>query len=504
MNKIAYAGFLHESNSFAPYSADLDDFVQGGGYIPLSRGDEILTNAADVNLAISGGLQYGVEKNWTLLPSLWAGAIPSAPLTYEAYESLTSEIIDRIASFDAIDGIFLDLHGAMMAEHVDDGEGELLERLRKAVGYDIPIVCALDLHGNITKKMFALADGLVGFRTYPHIDMKETGYRAAKVLDRLMQSKNNWHKAMRRADFLTPIAWQCTSLEPAASLYKLVEKAENSPHISSVSLFMGFPAADFDECGATIFVYGDDINTVEANADRLLDELNDRESAFKGKAWLPSDAVNEAMSLALTSDLPIIIADTQDNPGAGGSSDTTGMIAALVNCGATKAAIGLIVDAQTVAAAHKLREGDLLHCKLGGKSGIMGDQPFEADFTIERLFDAKVKAQGAYFGGTEMDLGPAVCLLIGDVRVVVTTHAAQMADRAFFQMAGIIPEEQNILVVKSSVHFRADFTPIAQDIIVATAPGSMPLSPASFPWKKLRADLRVEPNGAMFSQLSNV
>ncbi len=168
---------------------------------------------------------------------------------------------------------------------------------------------------------------------------------------------------------------------------------------------------------------------------------------------------------------PIVIADTQDNPGAGGDSDTTGMLRALVRNGATNAAIGVIVDPESAKAAHAAGPGAIVRLALGGKSGIPGDAPFEHNFVVETLSDGKFAAPGPYFGGSMMNLGPSACLRVGGVRVVVGSRKAQLADQAMFRFVGIEPSEQSILVNKSSVHFRADFEPIAEKIIICAAPG---------------------------------
>lgn len=494
--RVAVAGFLHETNTFAANPANMAAFVQGGGYIPWSRGDEVLKNAVDINLGIAGALKFAKKAGWNVVPILWAGAIPSAPVTQDAYETIVSQIVEGLRDCGDLDGIFIDLHGAMVAEHIDDGEGELLERVR-AVRPHEPLAVALDLHGNITKKMFVHTDVMVGFRTYPHIDMAETGYRSAQALDALMHNgKDNWHKTMLQGDYLIPIAWQCTDEQPAKNLYAMTDNLPAG--VETASLFMGFPAADFDECGSSVFAYGWDEQAVNQQADKIAKALADAEPAFAGTAYMPVEGVQKAMELAQNASRPVVIADTQDNPGAGGSSDTTGMLRALVQCGAERAAIGCIHDAEAAKVAHVAGEGEEIEIALGGKSGIEGDEPFVARFVVEKLSDGKAHATGPYYGGAWLDMGLSACLRLGGTRIVVTTNLAQMADRALYRMVGIEPEQQAILVNKSSVHFRADFAPIAEKLLVCTAPGAMPLSPAQLSWKKLRSGLRLEPLGAEF------
>ena len=195
---------------------------------------------------------------------------------------------------------------------------------------------------------------------------------------------------------------------------------------------------------------------------------------------------------------PVIIADTQDNPGAGGDSDTTGMLRALVRNQATRAAIGAIYDPASARAAHAAGVGATVELALGGKSGIAGDGPYHATFTVETLSDGKFVAPGPYYGGRDMDMGPSAALRIGDVRVVVSSHKAQLADQSMFRYVGIEPTAQAILVNKSSVHFRADFEPIAAKLLICAAPGAMPADTSTLPWTRLRPGIRLKPNGPAF------
>jgi microcystin degradation protein MlrC len=231
--------------------------------------------------------------------------------------------------------------------------------------------------------------------------------------------------------------------------------------------------------------------------------IESHERDFDGRIYAPDEGVQLAMQLSKGARKPIIIADTQDNPGAGGDSDTTGMLRALVRNKAMRAAIGAIYDPASAKAAHQAGIGASVKLSLGGKSGIPGDAPFEETFTVETMSDGKFVAPGPYFGGRDMDMGPSVCLRIDGVRVVVSSHKAQLADQAMFRYVGIEPTEQAILVNKSSVHFRADFEPIAEKMLICAAPGAMPADPASLPWTNLRPGVRLKPNGRPFVPSAN-
>jgi len=195
-----------------------------------------------------------------------------------------------------------------------------------------------------------------------------------------------------------------------------------------------------------------------------------------------------------------VIADTQDNPGAGGNSDTTGMLRALVGAHAQRAAIGLIVDPEAALAAHAAGAGASIEIGLGGKSRIPGDAPFHARFAVEKLAQGRFTCAGPFYRGVHMNLGPCARLAIGGVRIVVASDKPQMAAQEMFRFIGIEPAREAILVNKSSVHFRADFAPIAEEILVCKAPGPMLADPSDFPWRNLAPGIRLKPNGPRFAK----
>src|SRR5439155_9265060 len=242
-------------------------------------------------------------------------------------------ILDDLAAQAPIDGVYLDLHGAMVAEHHEDGEGELLRRIRGLLGDGVPIVTSLDYHTNMTPEMVRHASAMVGYRTYPHIDMAATGGRAARLLDRLLTERRPLYKAYRQLDFLIPLVWQCTGAEPARGIFALINDIEGGPAshnqgIVAVTHTPGFPPADIANCGPALVVYGHDREAAEAAADRLAAAIGEREAAFAGKLYTPKEAVAEALSLACGATRPIVLADIQDNPGAGGTSDSVGLLRA--------------------------------------------------------------------------------------------------------------------------------------------------------------------------------
>jgi microcystin degradation protein MlrC len=497
MTRIAVGGFLHETNTFAPTKATYADFVHGGGWPAMTHGGDVLKTMRNVNIGLAGFVDAAEGRGWELVPTVACGASPSAHVTEDAFERIVKVMVDGIAAAGPLDAVYLDLHGAMVTEHLDDGEGEILARVRRVIGSDLPLVVSLDLHANVTPEMVEYADALIAYRTYPHVDMADTGRAAAGHLALLLGTKQKYAKAFRQLPFLIPISWQCTRDQPTEGIYRKLA-ALQSDAVPTLSFAPGFPAADFAHCGPSVFAYGRTQADADAAADQLAAIVEGHEDDFDGRIFSPDEGVLHAMDLATRASKPVVIADTQDNPGAGGDSDTTGMLRALVRNNATKAAIGVIYDPASAKAAHAAGVGASITLALGGKSGIPGDAPYRETFIVEQLSDGKFIASGPYYGGRDMDMGPSACLRIGDVRVVVSSHKAQLADQSMYRYVGIEPTKQSILVNKSSVHFRADFEPIAEQLLICAAPGAMPADTAALPWTRLRPGVRIKPNGPAF------
>ena len=498
MTRIAVGGFLHETNTFAPTKATYDDFVHGGGWPAMAQGADLLRTMRDINVGLAGFVGQAAARGWELVPTIACAASPSAHVTEDAFERVVKLMVDGIAAAGRLDAVYLDLHGAMVTEHLDDGEGEILARVRKLIGTELPVVVSLDLHANVTPQMMKHADALIAYRTYPHVDMADTGRAAANHLALLLRSRQVLAKAFRQLPFLIPISWQCTNDQPASGIYRQLA-ALQSEAVPTLSFAPGFPAADFPDCGPSVFAYGRTQADADAAADAMATLIIGHEDDFDGRVYSPDEGVRHAMELATRARKPIVIADTQDNPGAGGDSDTTGMLRALVRNNARRAALGVIYDPQSARVAHAAGTGATVALALGGKSGIPGDAPYQDSFVVEKLSDGKFIAPGPYYGGRDMDMGPSAALRIGGVRVVVSSHKAQLADQSMYRYVGIEPTEQAILVNKSSVHFRADFEPIAERLLICAAPGAMPADTAALPRTRLRPGIRIRPNGPAFA-----
>lgn len=497
MKKIALAGFQHETNTFATSTANLRAFELGGGWPGLCHGADIPASVQGANIPAAGFIEAARGKDVELVFTTWAAASPSAHVEKEVYETIVGWIIQGIEQSMPVDAVYLDLHGAMVAQHVDDGEGELIRRVRERVGPDLPIVCSLDLHANVTKQMLNQATALVAYRTYPHVDMADTGQRAFELLWSCLHGVAP-KLAFRRLPFLIPTCWQSTMMEPALSIYNDLNAMEVATEALSLSLAMGFPAADFPECTPTVWAYHASQHHAESLVAQLYDRVLEVAEQFAGHLYEPDEAVSYAMAQGKNKGQgPIVIADAQDNPGAGANSDSTAILRELLRQNA-HAAIGLMVDQESARLACNAGVGQQVKLSLGGKS-VKSDQPLEAVFLVESVSDGRFHATGDYYGGCRMNLGPSACLKLHDVRIVVSSYKAQMADQAMFRYVGIHPERENILVVKSTAHFRADFKPIASEIIVCAAPGDMAMRTTDLPWTALPDDLLMYPGGPSFS-----
>jgi len=493
MPRIAVGGFQHETNTFAALPATLADFEAPDAWPGLVRGEAMFAAVRGINLPAAGFIDEARAGGCRLLPLAWCSAQPSGRVTRHAFETICGMLLDDLAACSSLDAVYLDLHGAMVAEHADDADGELLERVRRLVGPDVRVVASLDFHANVSPRMVAAADALVGYRTYPHVDMADTGARAFALLrDALVQPFGaRRHRAL---PFLIPLTSQCTLVEPMRSLMGRAS-APQPPGVSSLSFFPGFPAADVAECGPSMVAYGRELQAVQHAVDALHADVLAQEMAF----GLELASVDEAVALARrhggSPGAPLILADTQDNPGAGGNADTTTLLKALVAADVPGTLAGVIWDPDAAARAHAAGEGAEIDIGLGARTAFPGETPLVARYRVHRLGDGRFTGTGPFYRGGRFELGPMALLSVGNVRIVVASRKQQAADQAMFRHVGAEPADASVLLLKSSVHFRADFGPIAGRVILVEAPGPNPADPARLPFTRLAPGMRLGPRG---------
>jgi microcystin degradation protein MlrC len=496
MARIAVGGFHHETNCFIPARTDFEAFRTIGDRPTLSRGEEIFKNLPGRAFAMSGFLADMAQRH-DLTPLVWASGGAGGYVTSDAYERIVGELVGRLSLAMPVDAVYLDLHGAMCSVDFPDGEGEILRRVRAVVGNSIPIVVSLDYHTNLTPAMANLSDGMAIYRTYPHVDRPQTGSRAARILSEVLERGKPTARAFRKLPFLIPLNFQCTLVEPSKNIVEQSAAGEGGD-VLDLCYGAGFPPSDLHDCGPGVIAHGYSQQAVDAAADRLTKYVSDREARFAQPLLDPDAAVIEAMRIAKSAKRPVVIADTQDNPGCGGSGDTTGMLEALVRHKAERAALCVLADAKAAAAAHAAGAGAEITIDLGGATPIPGVQPFHGTFRVARLSDGRFMCKGPCVGGREASLGPTALLVIGGVSIVVASKRMQAYDLEIFRHLGVEPTEQKILVVKSTCHFRADFEPIAEQVLVAIAPGGHLVDARQYPYRHLRAGVRLEPLGPAF------
>jgi len=301
-------------------------------------------------------------------------------------------------------------------------------------------------------------------------------------------------------DYLTPIASQCTFVEPCKGIYAELARLEEK-HGASLSFTPGFPMADFADCGMAVFSYGMDGNEPDLAIEALRECITGSEKDFAMELHDAPDAVRRATSRGEPGQ-PVVLADTQDNPGAGGNGDTTGLLKALIQQDAQDAVLGMLIDPASAQRAHEVGQSNSSVFTLGGRSGIPGDSPLTGEFTVERLGDGRFTCSGPMFKGFRMTLGPMALLrsrAAPGVRVVLASRKCQAADQEMFRHLGVEPRKSRIVALKSSVHFRADFEPIAKEVLVVKSPGPALADPAEFKWTRLRKGVRLRPLGPVHS-----
>jgi microcystin degradation protein MlrC len=491
--RIAIGGFLHESHSFVPRPTTYRDFVEPAGFPPLCHGEVLISSLRDASVPTAGAIAVLEAEGMTLVPLAWGFANPAGPVQDEAFEriaALNCALLSIALDDGPLDGVYLDLHGAAMVDSFPDAEGELLRRVRAIVGLTLPLTISLDPHANLTAAMVEFTDAVVPFRTYPHVDMMEAGAQAARLLVDRIRRGRPWERVLRRLEFWIPLGAQCTLMAPMETV--MAERSAIAKHsgVAELAFCFGFPYADFPDCGPALAVYADTQSEANEIADKLVGFINAREREFTQELLPPDTAVAEARLRSTTASGPVVIADTQDNPGGGGHGDTTELLAELVRQDAQGALVCLINDRESAAACHAVGEGAMISLSLGGKSdGI----PYPCHARVERLTDGCFTLTGPMGAGNPGNLGPTALIDIQGVKVIVVTRKMQALDQAIIRHVGIEPSSCPILVLKSSVHFRADFGPIADHVIVAVAPGPVVADPATLNFRHVPANIRRRP-----------
>ncbi|MDI9350322.1 MAG: M81 family metallopeptidase [Candidatus Symbiobacter sp.] len=488
---ICVAGFQHETNSFDPNPTPIQSFITPTGWPGLTEGENLYAAMAGRNLALAGFIDQAKAMEYPVIPILWANAPPGGLVSDQAFQEIMSRLLRRLGQVVAtmpIQAVYLDLHGAMITASHPDAETEILRLVRGVIG-DAPwLIASLDWHANVTADMVAAADWLTIYRTYPHIDMRATGVRLAA---RLPFINRPIARHFRRIPYLIPLTAQCSLAEPMRSL--LTERDKISPDDDAkyeINFAAGFPPSDVEFVGPCVFGYdcgaGDATLRVAAKTDSIYHSFIAAQADFAAeKIFSIAEALDITQNHPKARGKPVVIADTQDNPGAGATSDTNFMLRAVMHTPRSEETnffsigIALYCDPDAAARAHQLQVGEVVNMSLGGRSGVPGDAPINFLARIGALWDGEFPATGAMWGGGMLNLGKMARLDVvpghdlgdrGGISIFVASVRQQPSSLAIFTQLGCDPSQFSLLILKSSVHFRADWQERAARILVVAAP----------------------------------
>jgi microcystin degradation protein MlrC len=482
--RILSAEVAHETNTFSRIPTDEQAFRNGHFLLTHNtlhlipsvekayRNDLFLLDQDAIaargsqNTELAGFLDIASKYGWQLDHILSANAGPSGKVTSEAFDWLVDPII-AAAKANRYDGILLGLHGAMVTDFCEDGEGELLQRVRAVTGDEVPIAITLDLHANVSEKMCDLANIIVSYKTYPHVDMRDSARQAGEILQRSLTGEISPRTIRVHRPMLEEINGGRTDVGPMIERIEAAKAWELRPDAYAVSINAGFPSADIAEVGPTVLVTAEgDMEAHRAFAESLADNIWKRRHDVLNH-YLDVDSAAAIARQFSSAEGPLVIADYADNPGGGGYGDSTNLLRALLDAGVSNACFGPMVDGVTVKQICQHEIGATIRVKLGGKTDpAFGGGPL--DLTVEMVS----KSEGHYTGGGKMigglqrSFGPTVVVRTGGIEILITTVAQQLLDLQQFKSFGIMPESKQVVALKSMQHFRADFEPIAARVIV--------------------------------------
>ena len=477
------AGFAHETNTFAPWPADLEDF-QANGYF---SGDE-LRSRAGTNSVVGGVVDaIAADNSLELVPLTATSAIPGGLVTARAANQIETEIVEGLLATRP-DAVVLDLHGAMVTEISDDGEATTLRKVREAVGAEAPIVAVLDLHTNISHEMIRYSDVLIPYHTYPHVDLAERGAEAVNLAKRAALGEVRPSSFLTKIPMMPPGPKQYSGVEPTVSIMNRAFELERLPGVLNVGVAFALPYADCPFPGMGVVATTDNApDLAERCSQELADFIWERREEFRPEAMTVEAAIHEAMESV---EGPVVLADLGDNPGGGTACDGTKLLWGLLDLGAPNSALAVIVDHEALETAIASDEGATISIQLGGKTDDLHGYPVPITAVVRSLSDGHFIYEGPMNAGVAGTLGRTAVLVCegrhgNTVEVIVCERRVQALDAAIFRSQGIEPAERKILVVKSAVHFRGSLAPIAKRIIEVNTPGLTSIDFTRFPYRRL-------------------
>ena len=481
--KIVAARMNHETNTFSPVPTPLASFGPDGP----AFGAAAYAQARGSRTALGAFIEAAEGRGATLSVAVSATANPSGRVEAAAYERLAGAIVDAVRS--GCDAILLDLHGAMVSEGFDDGEGELLRRIR-AIAPDTPLAVALDLHGNITPQMVDAADVIVGFKTYPHVDMFETGAHAARLLFDWIDGAPRPHLAWAQPPLLSHTLRSATG---EGAMRRAVERAQQLERdgLLAVTVFAGFSLADFRDAGVSVVAVGRDRDEAQRAADGLARGIwRDRDGFVYASEPLADSVARAHALLARARGRPVLLLDHGDNVMSGGTCDTTDVLEECLRHGLSNIGVGPLCDPGAVAAAVAAGVGGGVDLPLGNVRPLgLGSDPrprMRVRARVLALTDGRFRITGPIYTGETWAMGRTAVLEADAFTVVVTERPMEPLDLGVFTSTGVDPARFALLILKSRMYCRPSFMPIAGGLVECDSRGVTSSDYGLFRFERLR------------------
>jgi microcystin degradation protein MlrC len=481
--RVAVAGCFHETNTFATTPTDHDAFVVRGRWL---AGGALADAFAGTRTVVGGFLDAAAPAGLSIVPVFGAYATPAGTVTREAFAAILERLVEGVRAAGPLDGLLLELHGAMVVQGSDDPETDLVQAVREAVG-DGAVVAVTDLHANMTAERVGLLDGLVGYRTNPHVDTYECGLDAAGHLDRLLRGELTTALSHRRVPVVAAPIAQATADPPLSRLMARAGELQRRHGLVNVTVHGGYAYADVPHAGLSFTVTAP--AGAEAAAAATLDSLADLALAHRDEFAVALPDAEEAVRLALDHVRrrggPVAVADTGDNINGGAPGDSTWLLHALLEQGTGRVAATLW-DPEAVAAAEDVGVGGTLRAPLGGKAEALGGRPVEAPATVRRLGEGTFRNTGPMARGAHVRMGPTAVVSLARIDVVLQSLPVQPNDPELLRSVGLDPTGYDLVILKGAAALRAGWRPLVREFVDAGTRGVTDCDLRRLPYRRLR------------------
>jgi microcystin degradation protein MlrC len=488
--RVALLGFSIECNRFAPVATETDFRTR-----TLIGGDEMLREARSAAPRMLGempGFVAAMDESgdWEPVPGLLAMAEPNGPVDQAFFDRLMQRWEADLMAAGRLDAVYAVLHGAGLTTGDHDPEGTMLQMIRRIVGPSVPVVGTFDLHANVSEADVAMVDAFIGYRTNPHLDMRERGAEAAAMVRRLLSGQKT-ALAHLRLPIVPPTVTQLTGKDapnrPYGELIDLGQARMQQPpyagRVLNVSVMGGFAFADTPFNGLTVVVTATDREAADGLAREIAEAGWARRERFR-----PSlTSLDDAVGLATAARTPLIFADVADNPGGGGRGNTMAILQAFHAAGVKGALVGVIHDPLLAQEAFSLGAGATFQARFNRDGGDEFSRPFEAAATVRSVRDQPIQGRRGIYANNTLDIGPSAVIALDGITVVVLSNRYQCADPMFFEAFGLDIGAARVVVVKSRGHFRGGFDEFFrhEQVIEVDAPGLTSPILSRFPWKHM-------------------